>query len=81
MKFEHGRATFSSGKTRAFNQGIVGLGPDDTVSAGFDNYVWDVESGDANASDDPLTPDDLIELADFMIAQWSAFRERTAQRR
>lgn len=42
------------------------------VSTGYDDNVHTVLSG--NDSDEALTREECIELADFMLAKWTAFR-------
>lgn len=81
MKIERGKVVFSSGRERHCNCGIIGLGPDGSVSEGYDGSLWSSAFPDSEIHDAPLTDDDLIELADFMIARWTEFRERAAQRR
>lgn len=44
------------------------------VSTGYDGNVSTVLSG--NESDEALTREECFELADFMLAQWAAFRLR-----
>lgn len=42
------------------------------LSTGYDGNVSTVLSGDE--SDEALTREECIELADFMLAKWAAFR-------
>lgn len=67
MKIEDERyLVFSTGRRETANLGIVGLGPDLTISEGYD--------GGFNERD--WTPDERRELADYMIAQWTAYRDQ-----
>ncbi len=76
MEIKGDTVTFSSGRTRYANRGIIGLSPDLTVSEGYDGgfqtepYEWD----EPDESD--LAKEDRIELADYMIAQWQRFKDK-----
>jgi hypothetical protein len=71
---------FSSGRVRDANGAIVGLSPDLEVYGGYDGsvYVDQEEEPDFNyrEKEDWLTKADLQELADYMIAQWRAFKTK-----
>ncbi|MBX3653211.1 MAG: hypothetical protein KF686_03440 [Ramlibacter sp.] len=71
--------TFTSGRTKYAHGGIIGIDPALIVSEGYDGpffrpaYEWETpeeyeEGGSA------LTPEERVELADFMIARWEAFK-------
>ena len=76
MEIKGDTVTFSSGRTRYANNGIIGLCPDLTVSEGYDGG-FPIESYEWNKPDEnDLTKEDCIELADFMIAQWQKFRDK-----
>ena len=75
MKIENNEVTFSTGKTRYANRGIIGLGPDMEVSQGYDGIFYSGEDEELyRDSADLLSNTDLIELADYMIEQWKTFR-------
>ncbi len=82
MKIEGDIVTFSTGKKVDVNCGIIGLSPDLDVSAGYDNgwfnadpFYWDDDKANPQSSR-YLTPDEQIELADYMVQQWLRFKER-----
>lgn len=65
---------------RHVKDGAGGIGIDDRleVSAGHDQYL-DMEGAsfyDDNLNDAPWTPEEKVELADFMIGLWAQFRAR-----
>lgn len=70
MKIEGDWVEFSTGRVSYANFGVIGLGDDLTVSHGADGGFWapDYEGEDA------LTPEERVELADYMIERWTAFR-------
>jgi hypothetical protein len=72
MKVEGDTVTFSSGKTRYAHAGIIGLGDGVEVSEGYDGGLWCNYENEYR--DDPLSKEDLQELADFMIERWQAWR-------
>ncbi len=81
MKIEGDTVTFSTGRTVYVNCGIVGLGPDLNVTAGYDNGWFDPsgEQYDEDDMHDPqshryLTLAERAELADYMIQQWMRFK-------
>jgi hypothetical protein len=65
MKIVGDYLVFSTGHREYANHGIVGIAPDLSLSTGYDN---------PGPSADELSPAERIELADYMIKQWSAFR-------
>lgn len=72
MKIEDEWIVFSNGKTEYAHQGVVGIGYGDEghfVCHGSDGGIW-------HPRDTNLTPDERIELADFMIAQWEQFKRQ-----
>lgn len=77
MKIEGDCITFSSGRTRYANCGIVGLSPDLSVSEGYDGGIWSVDELDLDFNwrdkEEHLTADDLQELANFMMSRWQEF--------
>lgn len=63
--------TFSSGRGLYANCGIIGIAPDLQLSEGYDGPInWPPHELDSN----PLTAEDMIELADMMIERWQKFR-------
>lgn len=81
MKIDGDTVTFDTGKKVDVNCGIVGLSPDLSVYAGYDNswfipdpYYWDDEDKADPQSNHYLTPSERIELADHMIEQWTRFK-------
>ncbi len=76
MEIKGDTVIFSSGRTRYANNGIIGLSPSLDVSEGYDGgfqteiYEWDEPDPERD-----LTKEDLSELADYMISQWSKFKE------
>ena len=55
----------TTGRKIDANRGIIGLAPDGSVFGGYDDIVF--------YYDDPITPEERRELAEYMIAQWAAF--------
>lgn len=64
MKIENDTMTFSSGRQVFVSGEFVSLAPDGQLAHGYDGMF---EEGE-------FTPDELIELADYMILKWQAFR-------
>ena len=77
MKVKDSSITFSSGRTRYANLGIIGLGADDDVSEGYDGELWAPHERD-NPYCEQLSREDLAELADYMIARWQEWKARNA---
>ena len=77
MKIENGEVVFSSGRRRSANGGVIGLSSELDVSGGWDDGFWMPDGEDWRLPEDRIEKEDLIELADYMIALWTAFR--TAQ--
>ena len=73
MKIEGDDLVFSSGNTLYANCGIVGLGPGGRIGGGYDGMIH--EPDDVAPY---LSNDDLRELADHMVAAWTALREKLA---
>lgn len=73
MKYEDGQMIFSTGKRRSANGGILGLTTEYEVTEGYDGTFWSrVES---EWTDEPLTPAERVELADYMLERWQTFRD------
>lgn len=71
---------FSTGKRKTANHGIIGLGPDNQVSGGYDDGFFNPADEDAWYKKPELTPVECVELADFMILRWQEFRAKYARR-
>ena len=74
MKIDGDEVIFSTGKVRYANNGIIGLGPDLEVSEGYDGGFWSAHESEYKDEADILTPAERVELADYMIERWQAFR-------
>ena len=76
MKIEGDDLIFSTGKKVYANRGIVGLGANGDVTEGYDGGV-DTILDKCCRRDDPeyvVQADELVELADYMIAEWNGVR-------
>lgn len=62
LKIEGDNVIFSSGRRDYANCGIIGLGPDGSISGGYD--------GGFPSHGRDLTKAEQIELAEYMIQQW-----------
>ena len=76
IKITNEEIIFSSGRRRPANFGIIGIDMMGNVTEGYDGgffnpslekFIWD--------KSERLKSCDLIELADFMIKQWTEFRK------
>ena len=71
---------FNTGRTVRANCGVIGLGYDGNVYDGYDGHLW-LRGDDKGAwwwkvGDEglgPLTPEELIELGEFMVSRWQKF--------
>ena len=71
---------FSTGKTRYSCSDILGISEDGHVFYGSDGSFYNPDNGTGDSStDQPLTPVELIELADEMIERWSRLKQRATQ--
>lgn len=59
----------SSGRIESPNCGIIGLSHDDGVFGGYDSSIC--------YSGQVLNTKERLEIADYMIAMWTAYKERT----
>jgi hypothetical protein len=79
MKIESDEVTFSSGRKMYANLGIIGLSPDLELSQGYDRSIdWpfpEWRDKDERAPERQIDAQDMRELADYMIAQWTSFRD------
>jgi len=71
MKIDGDTITFSSGRTAYANRGIIGINPELELSEGYDGGI-DWPNG---WRENPLTKEDVSELADHMIGLWQKFKE------
>lgn len=84
MEIDGDTVKFTTGRTRYANGGIIGLGPDLTVSNGYDGgffqprHDWQSQE-EYEEIGEALTPEEQIELADYMIAKWAAFKTRAQE--
>jgi len=67
MKIEGDKITFTSGREKYANKGIIGLSPEGNVSEGYDGGLWHPDSHR------PITPTDRIELGTYMMSRWTEF--------
>lgn len=60
---------------------IIGTNPNGDVFGGYDDEVWAAGNRPLDTSggcDPPFTRAERIELADYMIGLWTAYKERDA---
>ena len=83
MKIQDDEVIFSTGKTLYANRGIIGISPELNVTQGYDSGFYKTEDLEYNfnAADEYkvelcLTTKEAIELADYMIEQWTKFRSK-----
>lgn len=69
MQIDNDTLIFSSGRRVYANCGIIGLDPKLEISTGYDDGI------SYEGTWDDLLPADLLELANFMIDQWSQVRQ------
>lgn len=62
---------FSNGIAMYANHGIVGIDADGAISEGYDGGI----------SEDELTHEQKVELADLMISRWTIFRGKHVRRK
>jgi hypothetical protein len=76
---KNNKVVFSNGKEMYAYAGIVSILNNEELVYGYDGtfgYLpgyWDEEVRDL------LTPEECVEIADYMINQWKEFRERYTQ--
>jgi hypothetical protein len=70
----------STGRELRANEGLISIARDADgtfrIREGYDGVVSGA-TGDPDDDEDTWTADERRELADFMIAQWTAFKEST----
>jgi hypothetical protein len=71
---------FDSGRAGRANRGIIGIAPDLEVTDGYDGGFETTPPRHSWAFDDDdnlqFTPAERAELADYMIARWTAFKNK-----
>jgi hypothetical protein len=65
MKFDDDQVVFSSGKSEYAFSGIIGINSALELSYGYDGSL----------ADERWTKEEAIELADYMIALWTKYKE------
>ena len=82
MKREGEKLIFSTGREVVTHKGIVGLQPPDISYNGEWGITEGCDGGISLAGDDfggeGLRPEEQVELAEYMIEQWTAFRHTAA---
>jgi hypothetical protein len=76
MEIKGDRVIFASGRVWYANGGTIGLSQiENDIEGGLE---WSVSEGwDGGLSYEELTPSERDDLADYMIAAWSAFKAQT----
>ncbi len=70
MKIEGDKIIFSTGKESSANGGVIGLAPDGGITDGWDGTLYSKEyAGDGFDGD--LEPKERMELAKYMIKEWT----------
>lgn len=84
MKLENGKLFFDSGREFSPVCGVVGLCVDETpesasgqIYSGYDDDCF-IEKEPKHTGYAFMSSVEAVELADFMVERWSAFRERHA---
>jgi len=74
MKIEDSQVIFSSGRKRYARRGLLAIEADPWfIFYGYDSGFWSQAQNEFE--DDPLSADDLRELADYQIGLWTKFKE------
>ena len=63
----------TTGKKVYANNFIIGISPELNITEGYDGGFGSYDM------DDNLTKDEVIELSDYMIKTWQAFRQKYAR--
>ena len=61
MKYDDDYLVFNDGTRCYANNGVIGISPELWITQGFDGEFW---------MQGILTPEQIKELAEYMIAQW-----------
>ncbi len=79
IRSENGIQLESTGRIIYANRGIIGVDPNGDVFGGYDDEVWAAGiQKEWDEDDPPFTREERIELADYMIGLWTAYKERDA---
>lgn len=69
--------TFNSGKTLDICGGIIGIDSSGNVFEGYDGTLYRPDAVDSVGNDEAaMSPEERVELAEFMILRWAAFIAR-----
>jgi hypothetical protein len=76
MKIDGDKVIYSSGRTNYFPGGIIGLSPDLVVQHSY-GTLGDIPRPNnlCVSYQDNNCPNDNLELADYMISQWTKYRD------
>ena len=75
MEVDRDKLIFSTGRRIIANGGIIGLAPDLEVSEGYDGTIYN-DYIEEFEEEHRLTPAEVNELADYMVALWGKWREK-----
>ena len=77
MRVEKDELIFSSGRRVYAHCCIIGIAPDLSISYGYDGGItWPIPDWwTEEEKQREMTADDARELADYMIAQWTKFKD------
>lgn len=76
MEMKDNTIFFSSGRKRYAYALIIGLAQNMDVTYGYDGGFYDGEDGEKwRNEEDKLSKEDMAELADYMIEQWTLFKK------
>lgn len=64
----------STGREIDANSGFIGINDDLELAGGYDSRMLLV--ADEDGYDTPLTNQEAVEIADILIARWTAFRAK-----
>ncbi len=71
MRIDGDTVKFRNGREEFANLGIIGIDPDGDISGGYDEGF--AGGDDSDGRDNPLTKEERIELAAYMMNQWAKF--------
>ena len=58
-----------SSRTFSANCGIIGISPSGSLTEGYDGHIY------LSPSTGPITKEERLELADYMISVWEKFKD------
>lgn len=80
MEIDGNKVLFSTGREKNAHGGIIGLSPDMQVTDGYDGEFYRPKESWMDDDDYSeyvrLTPEERVELADYMITAWKRFRSK-----